>query len=325
MEPLITILLTTYNRAHLIGETLDSIIAQTYTNWECIIVDDNSIDNTEVYLREYYLSKDARFSYYKKDLVKYKKGLGGSRNQSLDIAKERKAEYIHFFDDDDLMHSEKLKLQLSPFLDDDKISFTTCEYKHLNKTDDNLSILKTTQLPLETNNVVFDFVTMNNNIHLNSCGPLWKANFWKTQRFNEDLKIAEEYVAYCELFINNRNIVYRGIPYVLFFYRKHMESNTAFRYESYQVLESKRLSDELVFNSLVKKHKMTYPFLAYYTRKYVVVSFDHYWYKKINDFIHKEKFKGKLRLRFIIFTYMIMRRFFLKLTSIKTSKNEYSV
>ena len=57
---LVSIIIPTYNRAHLIGETLDSISAQTFRNWECIIVDDGSTDDTATLIANY-IKKDIRF------------------------------------------------------------------------------------------------------------------------------------------------------------------------------------------------------------------------------------------------------------------------
>ncbi len=62
-QPLVSIIIPTYNRAHLIGETLDSVLAQTYTNWECIVVDDGSTDATDELMAKY-CAKDARIRYY---------------------------------------------------------------------------------------------------------------------------------------------------------------------------------------------------------------------------------------------------------------------
>ena len=52
-QPLVSIIIPTYNRANLIGETLDSIISQTYKNWECIVVDDGSSDYTNEVMQAY--------------------------------------------------------------------------------------------------------------------------------------------------------------------------------------------------------------------------------------------------------------------------------
>ena len=52
-EPLVSIIIPSFNRANLIGETLDSIINQTYTNWECLVVDDGSTDKTQQVVKKY--------------------------------------------------------------------------------------------------------------------------------------------------------------------------------------------------------------------------------------------------------------------------------
>lgn len=98
MQPLISIIIPTYNRAYLISETLDSILAQTYTNWECIVVDDGSTDITEELALDY-VRLDARFQFIKrsKDLPK-----GGNvcRNTGLNNAK---GDYVIFLDSDDIL------------------------------------------------------------------------------------------------------------------------------------------------------------------------------------------------------------------------------
>jgi len=97
-QPLVSIIIPTYNRAHLIGETLDSVLAQTYTNWECIIVDDGSTDNTDEVVGNY-VKKDSRFKYYHRP-DEHLPGGNGARNYGFKMSK---GEYVNWFDDDDLM------------------------------------------------------------------------------------------------------------------------------------------------------------------------------------------------------------------------------
>ncbi|MBZ9787847.1 glycosyltransferase family 2 protein [Psychroflexus sp. CAK57W] len=104
---LISIIIPTYNRAHLISETLDSVLAQTYQNWECIIVDDGSSDNTDEVV-DVYLRKDSRFKYYHRP-EEHLPGGNGARNFGFKMSQ---GEYVNWFDDDDLMLSEKLKLKV---------------------------------------------------------------------------------------------------------------------------------------------------------------------------------------------------------------------
>ena len=97
-ESLVSIIIPTFNRAHLIGETLDSVLAQTYQNWECIVVDDGSRDNTDVLMKEY-MKKDLRVRYFQRP-KEHLAGGCGARNYGL---KRAEGDYIVFFDSDDLM------------------------------------------------------------------------------------------------------------------------------------------------------------------------------------------------------------------------------
>lgn len=107
---LVSIIIPTYNRAHLIGETLDSILMQTYTNWECIIVDDGSIDNTENVI-ENYVDRDSRFRFYHRP-----KNLLGGGNAARNYGfQHSKGEFTNWFDSDDIMHKDHLKLHMQNF------------------------------------------------------------------------------------------------------------------------------------------------------------------------------------------------------------------
>jgi len=90
---LFSIIIPTYNRAHLIPKTIESVIAQSYSNWELIIVDDGSEDNTSEVIASF---ADKRIRYY------YKKNEERSiaRNFGIDKAK---GEFINFLDDDDFL------------------------------------------------------------------------------------------------------------------------------------------------------------------------------------------------------------------------------
>lgn len=107
-QSLIVIVIPTYNRAHLIGQTLDSILAQTYWNWECIVVDDGSNDYTDELLT-FYAEKDARIQYFHRPKNR-PKGANVCRNYGFELGK---GEYIIWFDSDDLMTHNHLEVKLN--------------------------------------------------------------------------------------------------------------------------------------------------------------------------------------------------------------------
>lgn len=110
MQSKVSIIIPAFNRADLIGETLDSIINQTYTNWECIVVDDGSTDNTVEVVSEYQ-KKDKRIKLHPRPETK-NKGANSCRNYGLDLSS---GDYIQFFDSDDIMKPTCLENRVLQF------------------------------------------------------------------------------------------------------------------------------------------------------------------------------------------------------------------
>lgn len=110
-HPLVSIIIPTYNRAHLLGETLDSVLAQTYQNWECLVVDDGSTDATEA-LVQTYIQKDSRFHYHKRP-DSHLPGGNGARNYGFEVSQ---GEFLVFLDSDDLLMSFALQNRIQAAL-----------------------------------------------------------------------------------------------------------------------------------------------------------------------------------------------------------------
>jgi glycosyltransferase involved in cell wall biosynthesis len=104
MQKLVSIIVPTYNRGHLIVETIQSVINQRYTSWELIIVDDGSNDDTKKQVGEF---KDDRIKYF---FIEHSGVIGAVRNAGMKYAR---GEYIAFLDSDDLWLPNKLEYQLA--------------------------------------------------------------------------------------------------------------------------------------------------------------------------------------------------------------------
>jgi glycosyltransferase involved in cell wall biosynthesis len=102
----ISVIIPTYNRAHLLKKSIDSVLNQTYANLEVIVIDDNSSDNTDEVLNRY---NDERIRYIKN---KVNRGASDARNQGIEIAR---GEYLTFLDSDDELFVDKLEKQVTKF------------------------------------------------------------------------------------------------------------------------------------------------------------------------------------------------------------------
>ena len=106
-EPgLVSVIIPTYNRADLVRRAIQSVLSQTYRNFEIIVVDDGSTDNTEEIVRSF---KDSRICY-----IRYKENRGGSAARNTGI-KAARGEFIAFLDSDDEWLPSKLSKQMAIF------------------------------------------------------------------------------------------------------------------------------------------------------------------------------------------------------------------
>ncbi|GGE10709.1 glycosyltransferase family 2 protein [Psychroflexus salis] len=188
MSNLLSIIIPTYNRVDLISETLDSIVEQTYQNWECIVIDDGSSDNTEELLAEY-VKKDNRFIYVKRN-ENYKPGGNGARNYGLDLAQ---GNYIVFFDSDDLMTEDHLQVKYD-LITSGAYDFGITRTKYFNYTNKFIDrYYNFTTKDITRDNYVLQ------KLNWLTLDVIIKSSVAKSIRFNENIKIGQEYNYFSKL------------------------------------------------------------------------------------------------------------------------------
>lgn len=131
-KELVSIITPTYNCAAFISETIKSVLAQTYTNWEMIISDDCSTDNTDKVVQPF-LDLDHRIKYIRNDK---NSGAAVTRNNALRMAQGR---WIAFLDSDDLWDPTKLEKQIQ-FMEEKGYAFTYHEYVEMDEKGRDLGI-----------------------------------------------------------------------------------------------------------------------------------------------------------------------------------------
>ena len=131
MEDLVSIIMPSYNTARYIRDSIQSVLDQTYENWELIIVDDCSTDNTDEVVNSF---QDDRIRFFKND-SNY--GAALTRNKAL---REAKGEWIAFLDSDDLWEPTKLEEMLL-FMKQNNYVFAYHEFEKIDENSDSLNIL----------------------------------------------------------------------------------------------------------------------------------------------------------------------------------------
>lgn len=123
VDGLVSVIMPSWNTGKFIAESIQSVIDQTYENWELIIVDDCSTDNTDAVVAKF---TDKRIRYFKNEK---NSGAALSRNRAL---REAKGEWIAFLDSDDLWNPDKLEHQIN-FMNEHGYTLSYTEYEKIDE------------------------------------------------------------------------------------------------------------------------------------------------------------------------------------------------
>jgi glycosyltransferase involved in cell wall biosynthesis len=214
LKLLVSIIIPCYNQANYLPFSLASVLEQTYSNWECIIVNDGATDNTEQ-ISKVWCEKDNRFVYVEKQ----NGGLSSARNAGINFAK---GDYIQFLDADDILVPTKLSDSLDLVQDREAIvvsNFASFEDESGEKLLPPYCKLSPDLLNFESILNHWD-VSFTIPIH---CGFFSKSLF-ETIRFNEELKAKEDWMFWIQ--IAQKNIPFLYLNATLALYRKHAMSMT---------------------------------------------------------------------------------------------------
>ena len=233
-KALISIIVPIYNVEKYLRQCLDSVLNQTYQNFECLLINDGSPDNSAGICKEY-VDKDARFHYFEKE----NGGLASARNLGI---KYSKGKYITFIDSDDwvdLDYLEVLHSKIKEYNTDFVISSykkfdmdEDCFYLHIWDQDYYEKIWTSQELLSQLPNLEnYD------GSYTVSWGKLFKRSLFDEILFNEQRKFGEDFECSFKLYLSMTSCLY--IHKALYNYRLHSESMLG------QVVTERQLMDDI--------------------------------------------------------------------------------
>lgn len=200
-KQLISVVVPCYNQAQYLDECLQSVLDQTYKDWECIIVNDGSPDNTEEVAQKW-TQKDRRFKYLKKE----NGGLSSARNAGIEIAQ---GEWILPLDSDDKIGSQYLELAEEEFEKGYKVIYCNAEY--FGDKQGKWILPDFSLKNLSQDNCIF-------------CSALYPKKLWEEHGgYDENMKTALEDWEFWIRIIKNVNAVLK-LDYTGFYYRIKSQS-----------------------------------------------------------------------------------------------------
>src|SRR5690554_3895662 len=257
--PLVSLIIPCYNAEVYLEEMLRSIQGQSFSDWECIIVDDHSTDNSQALIRNFQ-REDDRFKLFIRPENKPKGG-NSCRNYGFTLAR---GEFINWIDADDILHHDFIKYKIAVILTEPSLDFVLSQTSHFNdhfnynKIDDygpSFTVFK-------SDDTFTDYVI--GKIIFYTTGPLWRKAFLDNKKlFDESIYILQEWEFYIRILLLNPKFEVVDKP--LYFHRRHKSSLTGNIKSTQKNVVSKYLNvREKVYNFLIEKNLMNSQIQKFY-------------------------------------------------------------
>lgn len=242
-KPVVSVIVPCYNQAQYLDECLQSILDQTFDNWECIIVNDGSPDNTDEIVKKW-LNKDSRFNYIKKE----NGGLSSARNTGIEIAK---GEWILPLDSDDKIGNKYFELAQNEFHKDYSVIY--CQAEFFGAENSLWNLKDYSYQKLLTGNMIF-------------CSAFYKKDVWKKSGgYDTNLIYGREDWEFWINILDKKSKVLK-LNYLGFYYRRKNNSmdveinkNLDKRIYSENYIYKKHLNKYLIYNqNPIDNYKITF-------------------------------------------------------------------
>lgn len=186
--PAVSIVVPCYNHGGLIHETIASIAKQTFTDWECIIVNDGSTDNSEEVCLKLAAS-DPRIRYFSQQ----NKGPSGARNRGIE---EIRGRYVQFIDADDVILEDKIRVQVADLAAVDGLALAYCDFEWCDETGKVVDVPWQWRVRLSETNPLHDVaLNWHREVIIPPCCFLFDARLFAQHgvREDENLRANEDY------------------------------------------------------------------------------------------------------------------------------------
>ena len=198
---LVSILIPCYNSSQFISETLDSVLAQTYTNWECIIVDDNSTDNSVEIVNTYCQKYPEKFKLY----TNPRKGACAARNTAFE---KSRGDYIQYLDADDLLDKRKIEIQIECAKKKSKEAVLFGEWYFFKNKISDYQEKKYKLFKQHLSSVSLLLTMWDKNLFLANCSYLYNRCIHPVNGWDEQLQRVQDGEFFTRLLINNPQCFY---------------------------------------------------------------------------------------------------------------------